>query len=62
MTQETKAVKCQYPNCTKPGIKRRQRTAYVNDESNFVMLCEEHHKENDEYWNEQWEEYYRDLY
>lgn len=52
-------MKCDFPDCEMPATRRRQRTSYVDDEMNFAILCEEHHKENDEYWYEMWEEYYR---
>lgn len=37
---------------------RRQNTAYVNDESNFVTSCGECYEEIQEYWAERWQEYY----
>lgn len=39
-------------------FKARQRTAYVNDASNFFYGCTQCHKYNDEYWDEQWREYW----
>jgi len=45
--------------CGRPGIRRRQNTAYPNDEMNFAILCAECQAENDEHWAEMWAEYYR---
>jgi hypothetical protein len=51
-------MKCQ--KCGKEGATRnRQNTAYVNDESNFATLCPECQEEATEYWNSQWNDYYR---
>jgi hypothetical protein len=45
--------------CGKEGAERyRQHTFYANEESNWVTLCEECKKENNEYWAERWSEYY----
>lgn len=49
---------CDYPGCTFPGNKRRQNTAYVNDELNWNTLCPVHQEEADQYWEERWAEYY----
>lgn len=35
----------------------RQNTQYHNDEDNFVTMCSECRKENDEYWAEMWRDY-----
>ena len=40
--------------------RRRQNTAYVNEESNWVTTCAECFEEIEEHWAEQWREYYRD--
>lgn len=40
------------------AFKARQRTAYIDEELNWVTLCEPCHEENAEYWNEMWAEYY----
>jgi hypothetical protein len=49
-----KCIRC---NCS--GAKwRRQNTAYVDDEMNFAVLCDECQVEVDEYWQERWDEYY----
>ena len=55
-------MKCTYPDCKEPGIRRRQNTQYENDESNWAVLCEEHHKDNDEYWADMWAEYNQGRY
>jgi len=50
-------VKCQ--GCDKEGAeRRRQLTAYVDDESNYSTLCDECQDETDEYWKDMWNEYY----
>lgn len=52
-------MECQ--RCAKEAddvIRRRQKTSYVNDESNFAILCDECQKEADDYWQERWDEYY----
>lgn len=42
-------------NCgSMPVYRRRQNTAYVNDELNFAIFCEECHVINDEYWVDMW--------
>ncbi len=38
--------------------KRRQHTAYVDDDRNWVIICDECNVENEKYWKEQWAEYY----
>ena len=43
------------------GKKNRQRTAYVNDEENFIILCPKCQKKEDEYWDDMWNEYYSGL-
>lgn len=35
-----------------------QNTQYVNEESNWATLCAPCRKENDEYWEAMWAEYY----
>jgi len=45
--------------CNKPGAKkRRQNTAYVDDEANFSILCDDCQQQADEYWKDMWDEYY----
>jgi hypothetical protein len=44
-----------------PAYRRRQDTAYDDEESNFATLCAGHHAENDEYWAERWHEYWSDI-
>lgn len=54
-------LKCRY--CGKsPAISYHQRTAYFDEESNWVVFCEEHKEENDEFWDDMWYEYYMDRY
>jgi hypothetical protein len=53
-------IKCQW--CGEEGAeRRRQRTAYVNDERNFAILCDECQEESHEYWSDMWNEYYRQV-
>lgn len=37
---------------------RRQNTAFVDEKLNWVVLCDECHKENEEHWAEMWDDYY----
>lgn len=46
------------PCVRKDARKNRQRTAYVNREKNFVILCPRCQKLADECWDERWYEYY----
>ena len=39
--------------------RRRQRTQYVDDDHNWVYMCEPCLIENAEYWDEMWADYYR---
>ena len=49
-------------NCgSQNAFRCRQRTLYNDEEENFVNLCEICEKENDEYWQDMWEEYYRNA-
>ena len=45
--------------CFNIGYKQRQNTAYVDDQCNWVHLCDDCAKVNDEYWSEMWDEYNR---
>jgi hypothetical protein len=44
--------------CFRRGKRRRQYTAYVKDELNWVFMCDECARINDEYWQEMWQDYY----
>ena len=49
-------------NCGAPnGERRRQRTCYVDEESNYATLCPACHEVNDEHWDEMWRDYYSGL-
>lgn len=50
--------RCDFTGCPMPGDRRRQMTAYHNDESNWNTLCFEHQQEADAYWTERWQDYY----
>lgn len=43
---------------SKNATRQRQNTAYNDDERNWVTLCPECAKANDEHWAEMWREYY----
>ncbi len=45
--------------CFNIGKKRRQRTAYVDDDLNWCFLCDECMEYNNEHWNDMWNDYYR---
>ena len=50
-------MKCQA--CDSEGaVRRRQGSAYVDDEKNFAVLCDNCQKESHEYWMDQFNEYY----
>jgi hypothetical protein len=42
----------------KLATRNRQRTSYVDGESNWATLCPDCQEEADEYWEEMWKEYY----
>ena len=44
--------------CYNKATKRRQNTAYVDDKMNWVTMCDECAKDNDDRLDEQWREYY----
>ena len=54
------------PHCMmwfQDGVKRRrQNTAYEDDESNFVVACKNCFEEIQEYWAERWAEYHSSIY
>ena len=47
--------------CSHIGKIRRQNTQYVDDERNWVFLCNECNKRNEEYWADMWREYYASV-
>lgn len=38
----------------------RQNTLFTDEEKNWVKLCPDCRKENDAYWKERWDDYYRE--
>ena len=54
------------PHCMmwfQDGVKRRrQNTAYEDEESNFVVACKNCFDEIQEQWAERWDEYYSSIY
>lgn len=56
MSDEVRLV-CQ--KCGDEGAeRRRQNTAYCEDDRNYVTLCPACHLENDLHWREMWADYY----
>ncbi len=51
--------------CTRCGhvgaVRYHQPTQYVEEERNWVRLCPDCRKENDEYWYDMWAEHYRET-
>ncbi len=47
--------------CFKLGERRRQRTAYHEDDLNWVFLCDKCAEINQEHWDEMWSEYYSQV-
>lgn len=59
---ETNFRQCQQCRCYHSTVKRRrQHTAYENDESNFAVLCKSCQELQDEYWEERWSDLYMNL-
>jgi hypothetical protein len=53
-------MNCQNEYCDSTDAeKRRQNTAYVDDDRNFAVLCDECQKKTNEYWRDQWNDYYQ---
>ena len=51
-----KCLKCEQESETVQ--RRRQSTAYVDEESNWVTVCNDCFEEIEECWKELWEQYY----
>lgn len=50
---------CEHCGCEDGTVKfRRQNTACIYEKSNWVVLCDECYRENEEYWAEMWDNYY----
>lgn len=61
-TRMTEKQACE--RCLKVGddvTRRRQNTQYVNDESNFCILCHDCQQEADEHWSDMWADYYSGI-
>jgi hypothetical protein len=43
------------------AVRYRMHTQYWREESNYMNLCPLCQKECDDYWDEQWAEYYREV-
>lgn len=50
-----------YQPCGRIAKRRRQNTQYVDEESNWVIMCDECFAENEEYWAGMWADYYRNC-
>lgn len=56
-TAETRLFQCD--RCPRKDAEiTEQRTRYVDECDNYVVLCEMCQKENDAYWDGMWKEYY----
>lgn len=44
--------------CDKSGIWRRRNTQYIDEEDNWVFMCDECFEAECAYWAERWEDYY----
>jgi len=55
-------TQCDFADCKCPAEKRRQKTQYIDEDSNFSTLCKDHQKEVDEYWDDMWSGYYSSIY
>ena len=55
--EEKTGVKCDRCDSL-DATRRQQRTAYVDEESNFATLCPQCQELEDEFWDEMWSEYY----
>lgn len=47
--------------CKKKGKWRRQNTKYTEEYLNWVFLCDDCMKANEEHWKERWDDYYSDI-
>ena len=53
-------MKCIMCGVDSPDVREvRQRTSYINDKDNFIIVCPKCEEENDEYWRGMWAEYYQ---
>lgn len=49
--------------CEGEGATRyRQNTQYIEEERNWVTLCPECRKENDEHWADMWSDFWSDFW
>ena len=54
-------MKCQdfnHPCDSDEAERYRMNTQYIDEESNYMVLCKDCQKDSDECWQEMWEEYY----
>ena len=52
---------CKYCNKFCYVKRRRQNTAYADEESNWITCCKHQYEEIQEYLAERWADYYGDL-
>lgn len=52
---------CEGPCKSNNAIRRRQNTKYVDDERNWVTLCDDCMEVNEAYWKERWADFYSDC-
>jgi hypothetical protein len=64
MSKQVTGLKCEGwegPCDSMNAKRRRQNTQYCDDEMNWVVLCDECMKWNDQYWKDMWSDYYSDV-
>lgn len=62
ISEPTKLTVCPCCEQEKPDIrKRRKNTAYVNEESNWLVSCDECFQDTVAYYAELWADYYADC-
>ena len=47
--------------CTNNGIRRRCNTKYIDDELNYMVLCDDCFESVQAYWADMWSDYYADC-
>jgi Zn finger protein HypA/HybF involved in hydrogenase expression len=54
-------MKCERCETSKDVVRYHQRTQYVEEESNWVTFCPACRKDNDDYWDDMWIDYYSTI-
>lgn len=52
---------CLYPGCLKTPFLHRRNTQYIDDASNWLCVCEEHAKMDDDEMQDRWDELHADI-